>query len=384
MSFRPMSSTVLATCLAILAALVFVACGSEPTPAPPAATLVPLPTATTAPTPTPVPSPTPTPNVAPTRGTLLPEGATLAVDARVADILSAGMFATVLEAMLLVDESGGDLLGEFESELGVSPYSIEFVEAFVDLEAALNAGLPAGPDEDLPEPTMGIVLHGEFDEGKVLASLEEETGGEVTVEDYRGYPVFYGDTEQADGSAFSLLDSGTLLMGTVDGIKAIIDVAEGVDAPLSADDAQALDALGDRHLGIILSTPPEVMQMASEGTEGSGDGMAMLGMLDPTAMSSPLTVMSVSMSDSDMEIITRQFFEEEAEARAAKEYSEGTMAMMGVMLNFPEIQELAGGIAIDQNGTEVTTFLSIDEAQLEAIFGFLTGLMSLEPGETQN
>ena len=86
--------------------------------------------------------------------------------------------------------------------------------------------------------------------------------------------------------------------------------------------------------------------------------MALLGMLDPTALSSPLTVMRLNMGESAIEITTRQFFEEEADARASKEYAEGTMAMLGVMIDSPEIQELVAGMAFELSGTEVTTSLS--------------------------
>ena len=382
MSFRPMSPAILATCMVAFVVCVLVACGSEPTPTPePTSTPVPPPTATPVPTPTPIPSPTPTPHITPSRETLMPEGSSLVVDARPSEILDSAVFAITVELTLEGDESGEGLLAGFENESGIDPLAVEYVEAFVDLEAFLKAALSADPGEDLPAPTMGMVLHGEFDKEGLLTRLEEEAKGEVGVQNYRGYQLYSGDTDLSGDSVFSFLDSGTLLFGTADGVKAMIDVAEGVDAPLSAEAMQALDALGDRHLGMILSTPPEVMQMAAEGSEY---GMAMLGMLDPTALSSPLTVSRVYMGDSAMEISTRQFFEEEADARASKEYSEGTMAMLGVMLDSPEIQQLVGGIAIDQNGKEVTTFLSTDEAQLGAIFGFLTGLMSLGSAEPLN
>ena len=386
MNFHYPSSAFAFVFVAILAAFVLVACGSDPTPTPnPTATTVPQPTATPIPTPTPTSAPTatptPEPTIAPSRETLLPEGSSLVVDARLSEVLDSELFAITLEALQEGEESGEDSFVEFERETGIDPGSIEYVEAFVDLEAVLKSGFSAAPDEDLPAPPMGMVLHGDFDEEDLIAKLEGEPEGDLVVDDHRGYQVYLGDTDEPEDLAFSFLDSGRVLFGTVDGVKAMINVAEGVDAPLAAEVMQALDALGDRHLGLILSTPPEVMQMAAGGTE---DGMAMLGMLDPTALSSPLTVARIYMGDSVAEISTRQFFEEEADARASKEYSEGTMAMLGVMLDSPEIQELVGGIAIDQSGTEVTTNLSINEAQLEAIFGFLADLMSLGSAEPQN
>lgn len=319
--------------------------------------------------------------MAPSRETLAPEGSSLVIDARVGDILESAMFAVILEAMLEGDESGGDFSDEFESEFGIGLDSIEFAEVFVDLEAVLTSGSLSGQDEEAAAPTIGMALRGEFSEERILESLEEEAEGEVKEENYRGYQVYLGDTGESDDPAFAFLDSGRLLIGTVDGVKAMIDVAEGVADPMQEDALQALDALGDRHVGLILSTPPEVLERAAED---SGDGMAMLGMLDPTALSSPLTVMSFSFGDTAMEITTRQFFEEEADAYASKEYTEGTMAMLGAVVNSPEIQELVAGMELEQSGSALTSSLSIDEGQFKAIFGFLTDLMAMEPAEPQS
>ena len=308
----------------------------------------------------------------------MPEGSSLVVDARVGDILDSAIFSVILEVMPGEDESGGDFRDEFESEFGISLDSIEFAEAFVDLEAVLTSEPSAGQDEEAAAATIGMALRGEFDAERILESLEEETEGEVRQENYRSHQVYL---DESDDSAFAFLDSGTLLVGTEDGVKAMIDVAEGVADPMPEDALQALDALGDRHVGLILSTPPEVLEGAAEG---AGDGMAMLGMLDPTALSSPLTVMSVSFGDTVMEITSRQFFEEESDAQASKEYTEGTMAMLGAVVNSPEIQELVAGMTLEQSGPALTSSISIDEEQFRAIFGLLTDLMAMEPAEPQS
>jgi hypothetical protein len=265
-----------------------------------------------------------------------------------------------------------------ESKTGIDLLSVEFVEMFADLETVLEAGLSADVEEDIDSPIMGAVLRGELNEAdfaqRLRAAAEEDPEIKYEVESYRGLDLYVGSNGNEDSFSFSFLDSGTLLFGTTDGVKAMIDVAEGAAPPLSGEGMQALDALGDRHLGVIMSTPPELLEMTDEGTE---DGMGMLGILDPTALSSPLTVMSFRVGDAAFEMQVRQFFEEETAAIASKEYTEGTMAMLGAMAGSPGIQDLFAGMTISQSGLEVSYGLTISEAQIEEIVNFLFAFVAM-------
>ena len=367
----------------VLAAMLAVACGSDPTPTPtPVPTVVPGPTSTPLPPATPTPEPTtiPTPEIALSRDTLLPAGATFVVDANPTAMLESPVMMTFLG--MLFDSvgsigsggTGSDFLDELESKTGIDLRSVEFVEMFADLETVLSADV----EEDIDSPIMGAVLRGELNEAdfaeRLRAAAEEDPEIKYEVESYRGLDLYVGSNGNEGSFSFSFLDSGTLLFGTTDGVKAMIDVAEGDAPPLPGEGMQALDALGDRHLGVIMSTPPELLEMADEGTE---DGMGMLGILDPTALSSPLTVMSFRVGDAAFEMQVRQFFEEETAAIASKEYTEGTMAMLGAMAGSPGIQDLFAGMTIGQSGLEVSYGLTISEAQIEEIVNFLFAFVAM-------
>ncbi len=377
----------------VLAAMLAVACGSDPTPTPtPVPTVVPGPTRTPLPTGTPTPEPTtiPTPEIALSRDTLLPAGATFVVDANPAAMLESPVMMTFLG--MLFDSigsvgsigsggsggTGSDFLDEFESKTGIDLRSVEFVEMFADLETVLEAGLSADVEEDIDAPIMGAVLRGELNEAdfaeRLRSAAEEDPEIKYEVESYRGLDLYVGSNGNEGSFSFSFLDSGTLLFGTTDGVKAMIDVAEGAAPPLSGEGMQVLDALGDRHLGVIMSTPPALLEMTDEGME---DGMGMLGILDPTALSSPLTVMSFRVGDAAFEMQVGQFFEEETAAIASKEYTEGTMAMLGAMAGSPGIQDLFAGMTISQSGLEVSYGLTISEAQIEEIVNFLFAFVAM-------
>ena len=163
----------------------------------------------------------------------------------------------------------------------------------------------------------------------------------------------------------------------------MLDVAAGVTPRASDEIKQSLDALGDRHMGLAVSLPPELLEMAKGGV---GDAMpqteGLLGALDPSALSAQLTVMKLLLHDDAIEMQVKQFYEDDASALAFKEYAEGTIAMAGLMVEDPEIQDLISGVEIDQSGSAVTFGVTISEAVLEQFIPLLfpdKGMMEPEP-----
>ena len=373
---------ILLVAVAVLTVLLAAACGSDPTATPPhTATPVPPPTATPVPTATPAPTVEPTPDIVPTRETLIPEGASLVIDVQVGPVLDSQLVLTILGDLLKEDGPGSSVFDQFENDFGLDFDTIESVEAFLDLEDVLQAGSLDGGDEGFGTPMLGAVIRGEFDEGDFLARMESAAEQDIQVVQYLGNELFAGSGDDPDSLAFSFINSTTLLFGSIAGVKALIDVAEGAAPPISGDLIRVLDEMGERHIGVILSTPPEFFDVAMEGSE---DGIAMLGMLDPTALTSPLTVTKVKFDDSAMELEVRQFFEEEADAIVSKEYTEGTMAMLGAFVGSPVIQEMVSNMEIKQSGLEVSSSLTITEDQLTGILEFLAGALMLQPAEDRN
>ena len=388
----------LAVVAVAVAVLLTLACATEPA-ATPAPTLVPPPTATPVPDPTPTPeplatatpepaptaTPEPTPTPAPSRETLLPEGSGLAVDAYPASILDSPLVISLLENISGRAETGQGLFDELEAETGISLRSIEYTELFIDLEGIL-AIVNSTAEQDVAPPRTAAALHGDFDETEFLAMLEraaqDDPDVEYGVEVYRGHELHLDGIGDPDSLAYSFLDSGTLLIGTIEGVRVMIDVAEGAARPMSGEAVWALEALGDRHIGVILSTPPELLEEMT--AQGDADAMGLLSALDPTALSSPLTVMGLLMGDGYITVNLRQFFEDEDDATVSKEYTEGTMAMLGAMAGEPAIQQMVAGMEITQSGPEVSYSMTVTSAQMEAILEVLSGLTGLGSTEPRN
>ena len=397
----PLFSKLAAVGLA-LAVLLAVACGSDPTPTPePTATPTPVPTATPEPTatPTPVPTATPeptaTPIPAPTatfpaerqadtatvrRAGLLPlEGATFIIDGYPEALLSSSspLIAMILEANAANPEGGiGVRIKEFYEESGIDLLSVSYAEMYLDAAMVLTAdvGMEGG------EPEFGVALYGDFDESEVLASIERDKEAEYQTSEYRGYEVYLIRDGNDETSALAFVDSGTLLLGSdSSSVEAMLDVADGIAPPLSGELRQALDSLGDRHLGIAIAVSPEMLEEMVTGA-GSGEAppqMGLLGALDMSALVAPVSAAKVLFDGDTMHIATSSFFDDSADAAASKQYTEGTVAMFGAMFaSSEELQDLAAGMEVSQSGNTVTLKMSLTAQFIENLFsGLGTGMI---------
>ena len=315
---------------------------------------------------------------------LVPEEATLVIDARFADVFSSPVAASVAGVLSGDDEDGEGFFSDFERDIGISLSSIEYAEMFMDVEAALDSGPTLQEGENTTGPSRGAALHGPFDMEEQIAnfgaSVDSESGVPHEVESYRGFDIYFDPSGGPDSLVLSFFDSDTMLLGTADGVRAMLDVASGVGRPFSGEAVQVLTGLGERDLGVIIIVDPELMlEMSGE----TGEQMGPLGALNPNALTAPLTVASFRFEGNAMEVRTRQVFDDEDTATASKEYTEGTTAMLGAMIGSPELQEVLSGMEIAQDGRDVTQSLSIDTKQMEKILEFLLGLMAVGTPEPQ-
>ena len=381
----------------IASSVIFVvACGSDPTPTPaPTATPVPTPTPTLTPeptpthTPAPTATPTPEPTVAPTptKGTpaqlplttwqpgesLVPQGATLVFDLYPSALLDPPpqFLTSVLGIMGETDSLDiDDVLGEFEDGMGIDLLSVEYVELFMEFEALTGSDL----ETESGDLAFGMVLYGGIDEESMVASFERDE--EYESSEYQGYTVYRFDDSGDDSMVVGIVDEGTVAIGTRDRVEAILDVAAGAAPPLMGEIKEARDALGSRHLGGVASVPPDYLDnLLQSGDEaGTVPDMGLLGALDTSALTAPLSAVKMTFRDDAMELETKSFHEDGEAASVASEYWEGLTAMAGLLLaESPELQDFASDMAVGRSGEVVTVSMVITVDVVEQLFGILSG-----------
>lgn len=391
--------------VAVLTLALALACGSDPTPTPeptatpaPTATPVPTPTPTPEPTPTPTPPPTPTPTLEPSvepaptperpslglwqpEMSLVPEGASMVVTAYPREILDPPVpfIAAILELDVESADGGiGDIVDEIRHDTGIDLQSVEYVELAIDIEALLGPGLdPSMPmAEDTADLNFSMALYGEFNEGEIVASFEKDDDIDYGMSEYRGATVYRIDDGGGTPLSVAILDPGTVLIGTGDSVEAMLDVADGAGEPLSGEVKEALDSLGDRHIGVVLSLPPEFLEAASGMAEGQDavPQMGLLGALDMSALTAPVSGIKLLFNGDAVELESISFFDDSESATVSKEYTEGIVAMAGAMLSTsPELQEFASGMEVGQSGDIVTLRMTITMEVIQQLLGTLGG-----------
>ena len=293
-----------------------------------------------------------------------------------------------MEPLLGVLFEGGTgeegILGELEAETGISLRSLEFMEMYMDFAEVFEMAMGGAEDLESGLPDLGVVLRGdEIDEDEFVLTLEkageEDPGVDFEATGYRGYQIHVNAGDGSEGFAFSFADRNTLLLGTQDGIKAMLDVASGAAPQISGESVRALDGLGDRDFGMILLTPEGLPDASTETGDASGNPLAAFGL---GALAPQVTVMALRFEDRVMQVRTLEFYEDESVAATAKEYNEGTMAMVGSMFGSPGIQALIADTDIRQDGNRLFYTSSMDQSGMTAIVDFLsffTELGSAQP-----
>ena len=365
-----------------MSVLFAIACGSDPTPTP-VVTIVPPPTPTARPTPTPPPTATPVPTLrpAPARESYIPEGATIAVDARPPDVFRSPVMEPLLGLLFEGAGGGAGFFSEFESDTGISVRSLDFMEMHLDFGDAFAVAMTGGEGPETELPDLGIALRGDgLNEGDFVSRLQQANPGvEFKATAYRGYRIYSGVGQLTGGFTFSFADRDTLLLGTTDGIKAMLDVASGAAPQISGEGMRVLDSLGDRDFGIILLMPDGLPDTSAEGGDAGANPLAAFGL---GAVAPQVTVMALRFEGRVMRVRTLEFYEDESVAASAREYNEGTMAMVGSMFGSPGIRALIADTDIRQDGNRVSYTASVDQSGMAAILDFLsffTELASAQP-----
>ena len=270
-------------------------------------------------------------------------------------------------------------LSEFEAESGISVRSLEFVEMYMDAGELFGIAMNGAEEPESELPDFGVVLRGEdIDEDNFVLSLgtasDAGSGMDFEVAGYRDYRIHVSVGDGTEGFAFSFADEDTLLLGTQDGIKAMLDVAAGAAPRISGKGVVALDSLGDRDVGIILLMPDGLPDAAKTAGDADGNPLAALGL---GALTPRLTVLALSYEGPEMLVQTLEFYDGEPDAAAAREYNESTLAMVGSLFGSAEVRGLIAETKIIQEGNKVSYSLSIDEPAATAILDFLGSLVGL-------
>ena len=169
---------------------------------------------------------------------LVPAWANLIAQVQVAKILGDEDLAEVFEAIPRGtgdSQSLDEILSEVTDTIGVDLMRVTDLVVFGDLTEI--------------DSYYALIAQGTFDEDGLLAAIQDATDASLVTTEYKGRQVHFNRDENV---ALSLLDGGTLVLGTLDGVESVIDVQDGDEERASGKVYKELISQGDALIRVAI------------------------------------------------------------------------------------------------------------------------------------
>jgi hypothetical protein len=229
-------------------------------------------------------------------------------------------------------------------------------------------------------PYWGVIVEGSFDEGGLVAAVEEEAGEEFATSEYKGYRIYILDEEDGGGLAF--LDDGILVVGSMDVVEDVLDVAEGDRPSVSGEAYDLYTELGEPLIKIAVELSPglrqQVEQQMAEASQRITDELPPeLSELIPEGLILALPSLFTSFADMSGaglaldkrgETVTTRLKAGFTNPDSAQSVADMVMALkLGSTLLMPidEVGDLVGQIEVSVEGSSASIILEVSVSQLE-------------------
>ena len=185
---------------------------------------------------------------------LVPEGSNLIVGIQLSQILEDEDLAALFGRIPKDDDDPqtlDQLLDEAAEEIGLDLRNFSQIVLFGDISAM--------------EQRIAIIAQGSssLDEDLLVETLAKANDWTFTTTEYRERQIHLNEEGRAGSDGFgalSFLGGDSLVMGTLESVKAVIDVQEEDKDRASGDVYDSFNDLGDGLVRLVLEVPPEAVQ----------------------------------------------------------------------------------------------------------------------------
>ena len=298
---------------------------------------------------------------------LVPAGSNLIAEVQLAKILADSDLKDLFGALPDVGEIPGSLeevLDLVIEETGVDPRQFDSLVIFARF---------SGFDED----TEGaLILRGSFDEEMLVEAIEMATRGGLEESEYKEHRIYLGDDED---NAFSVVEKGTLVLGSLEGVRSVIDVRVGDADPFSGPLADTLGELGDVLFKLALEVPEEAKQDFGQDFDFDFN---ILG--EPPLVEAFQDVQTVALSvdrvEDDLVFEAWADFTPESSAADTTEGLEAVLTLVRLSLG-EELGDLLRKVKVSADGTRLTVRSEVTVEEIkDAVMSLLGGLPALFSG----
>ena len=299
---------------------------------------------------------------------LVPEGSTLIGSIQVEQLLSDLDLNSIYQT-LPMDEGDPQNVDQLLDEA--------MVQTGIDIRKVSHATLFA--DISRPNDYFGIIVNGSFDEDAVVAALQKTGEASMTATEYKGRQVHMSEGDQDQG-ALAVLEGENLVAGTLEAVRAVIDVQEGNRDRASGELPDALDDLGDGSIRLVLEVPSDALQdqlpLGDIPFLGGGveDMPAVLGALQDLALAG----LAVDLDGEDLKLRVVLDFDGEDSASAFGSFLDGILSLVTGLAPDAETRALVEQLSVEVDGAGVVISLEVAVSDLSRLLGDLVNVSSVE------
>ena len=217
--------------------------------------------------------------------------------------------------------------------------------------------------------------------GGVVVTFQEGGAAPVPSEIYKGREL-YMPQDDPDSITFTLLNEETLVIGTSDAVRDVIDVQEGDRKRAEGDVNAAFDDLPRGLIRLSLAVPPEALQDAGGGIEEFLGQQEIFGEL-PISLESfdKLEIFGFALGqDGDaLNFHVRLNFADQESASTVGDLLDGLLKVAGSLLPDKQVAGILDRVQVDHSENTVTLRLEIVTEELKDL---LEGLLTVTSEES--
>ena len=300
---------------------------------------------------------------------LIPAGSNLIGQVNVSGILASGSLAAIFEAISKGEDDPqtlDEVLDQATEEIGIDIRQISQVALFGDIARTSEF--------------FGIIAQGSFDEVALISSVRRASDSRLVSSEYKGR-LLYSPEDDTEEFTLAILEQQILVIGTREGVQAVIDVQDGARARLSGPILDTFDDLGlglfrlavDVSAGDFLDRIPALGEIPFLG--GSIDELP--GAL--TALQDIRFVGLVLAQNGQIMVVRANLdFDQEDSAAALGSLLDGLLKVAGGLSPDGQVGEVLDRIEIVHEGSRLTIRLEVAASELGLLFSTITGISSSE------
>ena len=304
---------------------------------------------------------------------LVPAGSTLIASIQLSEILEdedlAALFGRIPKGGEDDPQTLDQLLDKATKEIGLDLRDFSQIVVFGDISRI--------------EERFGLIARGIFEEDKLVEAITKANDWSLTATEYKDHQIHLNEEGRAGSGgleALSFLGSDSLVLGTLEGVKSVIDVREGEKDRVSGDVHDAFTDLGDGLVRLAVEIPPE----AVEDFELPFGGLP----LDAGVLRD-IKVVGI-LADKDGQNITLEARADFSDASSASNFGDvvdGLLKLLGGLASDEETKKVLKDVRISVDGTRLRVVSEISLTQLEELVlgtqnGFLGFLSPLRREES--